>query len=167
MESAGHKRIVLYGIAEYHQLGAAEASLIGGFPGQVLDGPAHEGHRVHIDTCLGGAYIDAAADNIGGGQGLGNGADENTVCLCHAFLDQSGETADEVDPGGFGGPVHGLGKGDIAVGFCRRRDQGDGGDGDALVDNGNAKLFFNGLTGGDQIFGILGDLVIYLGAGGG
>ena len=37
----------------------AKAVLGGGLIRQVLDGPAHEGHRVHVDARLGGAHVHA------------------------------------------------------------------------------------------------------------
>ena len=75
MEGAGHEGIVLYCVAEHHQLGAAKAAPVSGALGQLLDGPAHHGHCVHVDASLGGAHIDRGADDVGGRQGLWDGAD--------------------------------------------------------------------------------------------
>ena len=97
VEGARHKGVVLHGVAEHHQLGAAEAAPVGSFLRQLLDGAAHEGHRVHIDARLGGAHVDRGADDIRRGQRLGDGVDEDAVGRRHPLLDQGGEAADEVD----------------------------------------------------------------------
>ena len=44
VEGSGHEGVVLHGVAEHHQLGAAETAPAGGPFGQLLDGLAHEGH---------------------------------------------------------------------------------------------------------------------------
>ena len=166
VEGAGHEGVVLHGVAEHHQLGAAEAALVGSALGQVLDGAAHEGHSVHVDARLGGAHIDAGAHQIGGGQGLGDGGDEVAVGLGHALLHQSREAANEIDSGGLGRFVQGHSEGGVVVGIRRGSYQGDGSDGDALIDDGDAELLLDGLAGDHQILGITGDLIVDSVAGG-
>ena len=61
--------------------------------------------------------------------------------------------------------THGLGKGDVIGGVAGRRHQSHGGDGDALVDDGDAKFQLDLFTGGHQTFGVAADLVIDLPAG--
>ena len=160
VEGAGHEGVVFHGVAEHHQLGTAEAALICGALGQVLDGAAHQGHRVHVDARLGGAHIHTGAHQVGGRQGLRDGGDELPVGLCHPLLHQGGEAADEVDAGGLGSPVQGGGKGRVIVSLRGGGHQGDGGNGDPLVDDGDAELRLDGLSGGHQLFGIPGDFVV-------
>ena len=93
------------------------------------------------------------AHQVGGGQGLGDGGDELPVSRGHALLHQGGEAADEVDAAGLGRPVQGGGEGDVVLGVRSAGHQGDGGDGDALVDDGDAELPLDGLAGGHQILG--------------
>ena len=88
------------------------------------------------------------------------------VGLGGPLLHQGGEAADEVDPRGLGGVVHGHGEGDVAARLRRPGHQGHGGDGDAFVDDGDAELPLNGLAGGHQVLGPAGDLVIDLLTGG-
>ena len=165
MEGAGHEGVVLHRVAEHHQLGAAKAALVGGAARQVLDGAAHEGHRVHVDACLGGAHVDAGAHQVGGGQGLGDGGDEFPVRLGHPLLHQGGEAADEVDAGGLGRSVQSGGEGGVVVRLRGGGHQGDGGHRDALVDDGDAELLLNGLAGGHQLLGVPGDFIVNGAAG--
>ena len=160
VERTGHEGVVLHSVAEHHQLGAAEAAPVRGALRQLLDGAAHEGHRIHVDARLGGAHVDGRAHQVGGGKSFWDGGNELPVCVGHALLDQGGETADEVDTGSFGRPVQGGGKGGVVVCLRRSGHQGDGGDGDALVDDGDAEFLLDGLAGGHQIFGAAGDLVV-------
>ena len=128
--------------------------------------PAHQGHGVHIDAGLGGAHVDAGADDIGPGQRLGDGLDQTPVSHGHALLDQGGEAADKVHAALPGGPVHGDGEGNVVLGLAGPGDQGHGRDGDALVDDGNAQFLFNALARGHQVLGAAADLVIDLPGGG-
>ena len=166
VEGARHEGVILHRIAEYHQLGAAKAAPVGGALGGVLDDAAHLGHRVHVDPRPGGANVDGGADKVGDGQRLGDRGDELLVGLGGPLLHQGGEAADEVDPGGLGGVVHGHGEGDVAARLRRPGHKSHGGDGDAFVDDGDAELPLNGLAGGHQVLGPAGDLVIDLLTGG-
>ena len=162
VEGAGHEGVILHSVAEHHQLGAAEAALVGGAVRAGLHGLAHELHGVHVDARLGGADVHGGAHQVGDRQGLGNGGDEVAVPPGHALLHQGGEAADEVDAGLLGRPVQSLSKGHIVVGVRSPRHQGDGSHRDALVDNGNAKLRLNVLSGLHQVLGGGGDLVVDL-----
>ena len=166
VEGPGHKGVVLHRIAEHHQLGAAEAALGGGALRGGLDGPAHEGHRIHVDARLGGAHIDGGAHHIGDGQRLGYGGDELFVRVCHPLVDQGGQAADEVNPHRLGSPVHGGGKGHIVLGAGRPGHQGHGGDRDAFVDDRDAELRLDIPAGAHQLVRRGGDLVVDLPAGG-
>ena len=50
VEGAGHEGVILHGVAEHHQLGAAEAALVGGALGGSLHRLAHELDGIHIDA---------------------------------------------------------------------------------------------------------------------
>ncbi|MPM15977.1 hypothetical protein SDC9_62351 [bioreactor metagenome] len=121
MESTRHKGIVLHGVAEDHQFGAAEAALIGGECRGPFDDPAHFGHCVHVDARPCGADIHRGADQLGGSEGFGNSRDEPPVPRGEALLHQGGEPADKVDAALFRRPIHGDGKGDIVFGIQRAR----------------------------------------------
>ena len=160
MESAGHKGVILHSVAEDHKLGTAKAAPVGGALRQIFHRPPHESHGVHINARLGRAHVDAGTDNVRGGQRLGNGVDKDPIRLGHALLAQGGKAADEVDARGLGGPVQRLGKGGVIVRLRRGGHQCYGGDGDALVHNGDAVLLFDGLPRGHQMLGVRGDLVV-------
>ena len=70
------------------------------------------------------------------------------VTMCHALGDNGRVSTEEIDPDILGSAVEGLGDGDIVSRdmAARRADKGDGGDGDALVDNGDGKLARDGLA---------------------
>ena len=62
-----------------------EAALAGGAAGQVLDGAAHEGHRVHVNACFGRAYIDGTAHTLCLCHCHRNGTDQEFIALCHSL----------------------------------------------------------------------------------
>ena len=162
MESPGHEWIVLNGVAENHQFGAAEAAPVRGQRRRLFDHAPHLRHGVHVDARLGGAHVHGGAHQIRGRQGLGNGTDELPVRLGKALLHKGGKTPDKIHAALCRRPVHGPGKGHVILRLAGSRHQGDGRDRDALVDNGNAELPLNGLSRFHQILGRAGDLVIDL-----
>ena len=162
MEGPGHKGVILHGVAEHHQLGAAQPVGVTGQMGRLLDDATHAGHGVHVDARLGGAHIHGGAHQFRFVQGLGDALDQGVVTRAKALVDQGGVAADEVDAHRLGSPVQGLGKVD---GGCRRAgpgDHGNGGDGDALVDDGDAILPGDVLAGLHQVLGIAADLIVDL-----
>ena len=166
VEGAGHEGVVLHGVGEDHQLGAAEAAGVGGEGGGLLEDAAHLSHSIHVDARLGGAHVHGRAHHIGSGQGLGDGGDELPVRLGKALLHQGREAADEVDAHGLGSPVQGGGEGDVVAALAGSGHQRDRGHRDSLVDNGDAELPLDILAGGDQVLGPAADLVVDLLAGG-
>ena len=80
-------------------------------------------------------------------------------------MDQGGETADEVDAHRMGCPIHGLGKDGEILRLTGPAYQGDGSDGNALIDNGNAQFPLDGFAGGNQFLRMAADFVVdFLGA---
>ena len=75
-------------------------------------------------------------------------------------MHQGGVAPDEVDAHGFGGVVQGFGEAHGGGGGAGPRHHGDGGDGDALVDDGDAVLLGDVLPGLDQVLGVAADLVV-------
>ena len=57
VEGASHEGVVLRSVAEHHQLGAADALLVGGELGGLLDNLAHELDGVQIEAGLGGTDV--------------------------------------------------------------------------------------------------------------
>ena len=160
MEGTGHEGVILHGVGKHHQLGAAQAVLVPGELGGLFDDAAHLGHGIHIDAGLGGAHVNAGADHIRGGHGLGDGADQLPVALGGALLHQGGEAADDVDTAGFRSCIQCLGNFHIAFCLAGSGHQRNGGDGNALIDNGNAELRLDLPAHTDQVLGAAGDLVI-------
>ena len=72
MEGSRHKGVVLRGVAEYHQLCAAQPVPLLGQLRRLLDDAAHVRHRIHIDAALRRPQIDGGADPLGKGECLGN-----------------------------------------------------------------------------------------------
>ena len=168
MEGAGHEGVVVGGIAEYDELRRTDALLVFGGFGRILHDVAHQPDGIHVDAGLGGAHVDAGAHHVGGGERLGNGADEQLIAARHALADDGREATEEVDANGLGRFVEGLrdayvvADGVAASGANER----NGGDADALVDDGDANLAGDGLTRLHQIFGQCGNLIEDLIAGG-
>ena len=162
MESTCHKGVIFHGVAEHHQLGAAQTRPLTGQVGGVLDDAPHTGHGVHIDTRPGGTHIHTGADKIRFRQCLGDGTQQQLIAPGEAFLHRRGKAADEVHTAGLSRPIHGQGKGHKVLCSTAGGNQSHGGDGNAFVDNRDAELAFNILAGFYQIFSVTGDLVINL-----
>ena len=148
MVGACHEGVVVRSVAQDDELGTAERVPVGCQRGCLENYIAHEAHSVHVDTRLRRADIDTRADALCHSHGLGDGADEKLVTMCHALGDNGRVSTEEIDPDILGSAVEGLGDGDIVSRdmAARRADKGDGGDGDALVDNGDGKLARDGLA---------------------
>ena len=162
VERTCHKGVILHCVGKYHQLGAAHAAVVLGQCGGFFDDASHFCYGIHIDARLGRANIDAGAHPLGGSQCLGDGANQLPVAGGSALLHQGRKAADEVHAAGLGSGIQRLCNLHIAVGLASAGDQGNGGDGNPLVDNGNAKLRFNLLTHRHQILGEPGNLIINL-----
>ena len=143
MECTGHKGVILHRIGENNQLSAAQTILVSGNFRRFLDNPAHFCHSIHIDAGLGRTHIHRGADTVGSGQGLGDGTDQLPIAFRAALLHQGRKTADEVDTALFCRFIQGLGDGHIGVCFASSGHQGNGRDGDPLIDDGNTKFPLN------------------------
>ena len=153
MEGACHKRVVVRGIAEYHQLGTAQGIMVPGGFGCLSHDSSHQFHRVHVNACLGGAHIDGTAYALCLGQRLGNGENQVLVSPGHALAHKGGIAADEVYAHFLCSQVKGLGYGDEILRALagRTTHQRNGGDGDTLVDNGNTEISLDILARGNQV----------------
>ena len=164
VERACHERIILYGVAEHHQLGRADAVAVSGELGALADHLAHHLDGVHIDARLGRAHVDRGTDVAGLVEGAGNGADQLHISCGEALLHQCREATDEVD-------THGVGSTLQSVGIFHRITAGDGnqhrngGHGNALIDNRHAVLRLNILACFYEIACTADDLIVDLLAG--
>ena len=152
MECARHERVVVYGVGENDQLGAAHGVVVLGQLRGLLDDAAHQTDGVKVDAGLGGGDVYRGADQIGLRHGLRNGVDEDFVALGEALLHEGREAADEVYAGGVGRAVERLCERHIAVRARGRADHGDRGDGNTLVDDRDAELALDLLAGRDELF---------------
>ena len=160
VESAGHKGVILHSIGKHHQFGAAEAILVRGDFRGLLDDSAHLSHRVHIDAGLGRTHVDAGADTLCSLHGFGNGIHQNPVTLGTALLHQRGETADEVHTTGLGSLIHSNGQRHIGICVAAVANNGNRGDGNTLIDNGNTKFPFDLFANLHKILRLAGNLII-------
>ena len=160
VERTCHKGIILYRIGKYHQLGTAQAILISSDFRSFLDDFSHLGDSVHIDAGLGGAYIDTGANTLGSLQCLGDGVHQDPVALGTSLLHQGRKTANEVDTAFLGCLVHGNCQRYIGIRIAAIAHNGDGGNRDTLIDNGDTKLPFDFLANLHKILRFAGDLVI-------
>ena len=166
VERTGHEGVILHGVGEHHHLGAAKAVVIRSQLGGFLDDTPHFRNGIHVDARLGGADVHAGAHPLGGSHGLGDGADQLPVSRGAALLHQSGKAADEVDAAGDRRRVQRFR--DLHIGICLAGTghDGDGRNGNPLVDNGNSEFLLDVLADLHQVFGAAGDLPINLIAAG-
>ena len=165
VEGTRHKGIVLGCVAEDHQLCCADALTVGGELAGLLDGLAHQLDGVHVQARLGGTDVHRAADDVRLGQCAGDGLDEAQVARREALVDEGGVAAHEVDAHLLAGGVEGLGKVHRVGVRAGAQQHGDGGDADALVDDGDAVLGADVLHSRNEPGGAGGDLVIDFFAG--
>ena len=167
VEATGHERVVVRHVAERHELDAAVRVVVGGALGDVLDDVAEQFDRVHVDAGLGGTDVHGRADDVGLGKGLRQGADEQLLGRGHGLGDECGVAADQVDADFLGCLVKRVGDLDevLARLAAAGADQRDRGDGDALVDDRDAVVAFDGLAGGNEVLGIGSDLAVDVVAG--
>ena len=128
---------------------------------------AEQFDRVHVDAGLGGADVHGRADDVGLGKGLRQGADEQLLGRGHGLGDECGVAADQVDADLLGRLVKRVGDLDEVLARLAGAgtDQRDRGDGDALVDDRDAVVAFDGLAGGNEVLGIGSDLAVDVAAG--
>ena len=165
VERAGHEGVILHGVAEDHQLGAAEAVPVRCPSGGFLDNFTHEGHGVHIDASPCGTHIDAGAYQLRAVQRLRDGADQLFIRPRHTLLHQRGVAADEVDAASLGCPIQRQRKGYIVLRLAGPGHQRHRRYGNPLVDNGDSELPLDILAGFYQLFRVPGNFFINLIAG--
>ena len=162
MERTRHKRVIINRVGEYDELGAAHRVVVLCQLGRLLDDAPHQADSIQIHARLGRRDVDRRADQIGLGQRLGNGVDEDLITLGKALLHKGGKTADKVYAGRACRAVKRLGKRHIAISVGHRADHRDRGDRNALVDDRDAQLALDLLTGRNQLLRAAGDLIIHL-----
>ena len=158
----GHEGVVLHGVGKDHELGAGHAALIGRKRGGALDGAAHLGHGVHVDARARRADVHARAHQLRLRQRLRDGGDEHAVRFRHALVHERGKAAEEVDADLVRGAVERFGIRHIGLRARARSDEGDGRDGHALIDDGDAELGLDIFARAHEIARKAADLVVYL-----
>ncbi len=151
VERTGHEGVVLGCIAEHHQLCCADALTVGGQLAGLLHGLAHQLDGVHVQARLGGADVHRAAHDVRLGQCAGDGLDQAAVTGREALVHKGSVAAHEVDAHLFTGGIQGLGKVHRVSVRAGAQQHGDGGDADALVDDGDAVLGADVLHSGHKV----------------
>jgi len=128
----------------------------------VFDDVAEQFDGVHVDTGFGGSHVDGRADDVGFAQRFRQGADEQLFGGGHGLGYERGVAADQVDADLLRRMVKCMRDfHEIVRRFTRAcADQGNRGDGDALIDDRNAVVAFDGFAGGYEILGVRGDFVV-------
>ena len=108
-EGASHEGVVVGSIAEHHELGATyRHTLLSGF-GCLSHDVAHKTYGIHVDARLGRTDVHGAANKVGLGKGLGDGAYHQLVAVGHSFRNNGRVATEEVHTHGLGGTVECLG----------------------------------------------------------
>ena len=142
--------------------------MVRGVDGRPLDDLADHLHGIHVDAGLGGAHVDGGAHDVGFGQCLRDGFDEHVLGGRHALAHERAVSADEVDADLLRGFVKRVGDRDEILGglAAAGADEGDRGDGDALVDDRDAEVALDVLARGDEILRVARDFVVDVRTGG-
>ena len=122
VEGPRHERVVVGRVGEDHELGAAEAVVVPGPLGRILQDVAQSA-RIASMLMPGGRRADVhrGADALGRREDLGQASRSAGGPLGPALLHQRGEAADEVDADLGGHGVERPGDGEVALGRVRRR----------------------------------------------
>ena len=160
VKSTCHKGVILHGIGKHHDFGAAHAAVVLGCLGGLLDNAAHFCNCIHVDTGFCGAHVDTGADPLCCRHGGRDGTNQLPVPGGGALLHQSREAANEIDAAGFGSGIQSFRNLHIGIGVTGTGHQGNGGNGNPLVDNGNSKFCLNFTANLHQILGTAGNLSI-------
>jgi len=86
VKGPGDKRVVLDTVGEHYQLAAANSFL--SFLRQLLDNPAHQGNRIHVDTGTCRGYVYGRTNPLGGRQRIRDGFHQVAVTAGCSFLHQ-------------------------------------------------------------------------------
>ena len=162
-ERARHEGVVLDGVGEHDQLCASDAVAVASEVGGAFEDAAHQADGVHIDAGFGGGDVDGRAHFFGGRERFGDALEELALIGGHRLVDEGGVAAEEVDSDLLCGAVERAD--DLHMTAACGGDEADGGDGHALVDDGDADLFGDGVADGDEVACGAHDLVIDLGGG--
>ena len=162
MEAAGHERVVVRGVAERHKLHATVGIVISGGVRDVLDDMAEQFNGIHVDAGLGGAHVHGGTHDVRFGKRLRQGTDKHLLGRGHGLGHECGVAANQVDADLLGRAVECMCDLDKILGALAGAcaDQGNRGDSDALVDDRDAEIAFDGLAGGHEVLGVRGDLVV-------
>ena len=151
---SGHEGDILGLVGEDHQLCAGEAvPLPGGFGGFPEDFP-HAPHHLHVDAGPAVGHIEGGADPLGAHQHFREGFDEFPIRRRGPLLHLGGIAAHDVDAGGGGRHVQGLGQFHHSLPVMSGGHVGGGGDRQALVDDADAVLSPHLVAGLHQVSGI-------------
>ena len=80
-----HEGVVVGRIAEHDELRTAKRIMLLRTFRRLLHDFTHQANRVHVQSCLRGTDVDAGADALGDGEGLGNRANQQFVGGRHAL----------------------------------------------------------------------------------
>ena len=162
VECASHERVIVRGIAEYHQLGTTKGVLICSALCCLLDDLSHELDGIHVDTGLCGAQVDGGTDAVSAGESFGNGSDQKLFGRSHALCGKGRKSADEIDPDFPCGLVQGLGNLNVVSRAlaCGGTDEGNRGYGDTLVHDGDRILALNLVPYGNKVLCSLRDALV-------
>ena len=115
------------------------------------------GKKLHVSTTINGEAVEflcearqsllgaiqvdeQLAEALGLGEGLGQRLNQGFVSPVDALVNQGGVAGDEVDADVTGGAVEGFGRLEEKLWATASGHQGDGGDRDALVDDGDTEV---------------------------
>ena len=162
MESARHERVVLDGVAEHDELAGSDALAIGGRLGGLLDDTRHFERGVHVDARARGSQVHRRAHAVGGGQGVGDGIHELVVRGGNAFCTRAEKPPTKSTPTSLPARFMATATGERSLASYGGAHLGNRGDGDALVDDGDAEFAFELLGGGHEVLGGGGHAVVDL-----
>ena len=164
MDGARHKRGVLDYVGKADKLGSANALAVLRKARGFLDDLGAQQHGVHVDAGAQARYVDGRANAAGLVQCLGDAVHQATVGIANALVNQCGVAAQVIDAQGLGRAVKGVGQGHQVGVLAGGGDLRHGGNGDALVHNGDAVFALQALGRLDQVLRGGGDMVVHLGA---
>ena len=160
VESTCHKGVVRYGVAEDYQFRTTDSIAVSSTSSSHLHYFTHLFYSVHIDTAFGRTNAYRRTNNVSYSQRFRNRSNQISVAFGVAFIYQCRKTTNEVYAYILRSFIKSLRQRNIVIGVTAFANHGNGGYGNAFVNNGHAQFKFQIFASFYKVFCLLANLII-------
>ena len=160
MKSTGHKRIILYSIAENYQFGAANSITVSRQFSRLFYHAPHFRNGIHVNAAFGRANTYGRADNLCFSKRFRNRCNKFTVANGIAFINKCRKASDKINANSTPSFIKCFCQRNITFGIAAFANNCNWRYGNALVNNGYAKFCFKFLPYFNKIFCFFGNFIV-------